>query len=179
MTDVMYCKFSCMCPFGSRRISSSFGAIPSSSSSCKQPSVGLQVPPAVSDHHLSGLITHQCSVLILLHIANTSDNCRSSEYFCRWCDLRLHWKSEVYKVNKNGYSTVPRGTRVLHIIKSDRSLPQSHILWPVCQVGSNPREDVHVKWYFLQLRPPQQRLEHVKCTWEIREGDPRSVALPN
>lgn len=47
----------------------------------------------------------------------------SSDYFCRWHDSELCWKSEVYKMNRNGDSTVPCRVHVPHITKSDRAPP--------------------------------------------------------
>lgn len=45
------------------------------------------------------------------------------QYFCSWHALVIYWKSKVYKLNKNGDSTVSCGATVLCITKPDRTEP--------------------------------------------------------
>lgn len=132
-------------------------------------------------------------VLVLLHHINILSNsptsalysscpslihpttAESSECFCRWHDLELYWKSEVYKLNRNGDNTVPYGAPAQHQIR--QSTVQCHI--PTCLSGSNPWDggQVHLLADFFHFLPEKQQLDHVKWMWKFKDNDSHSAAV--
>lgn len=77
------------------------------------------LPSSTSDLHPPSFLTY----------CTHPTTAEASEYSCRWNDPELYSQSEVNESQ-------------LHIIISDRA--RSHILWPVCEVDSNPWDRRHV-----------------------------------
>lgn len=72
------------------------------------------VPP---DHYTKSSTSALCSN----HNKNPT-RIETFEYCCRFARLKLYWRPEMYKVNRNGDSKAPYRVPLPHIDRSDRGL---------------------------------------------------------